>query len=281
MNYIKRILVGIDFSEASKNALTYAYNLSGELGATIKVIHVYGSNFKPSDLEVPAYIKNRSDYYNRKLTELVSQLPLHPVGATLTKVKIDCVTAHGFAVPQIIKAAQAEYSDLIVVGMSQSDYNKDKKLGSNAAIIAQRATCPVLVVPESHTYTSFENILYASDSNTASDSIIQRNIAFANTFRASMHFVHVKQSNVASEDEIQKDIFQVLMDNVKPGFAYKLATLPPASIAESLIDYAKKNKIDLIVLINQKERFIDNILNRSVTLNMSKKSHLPILVYQE
>lgn len=281
MNKVKKILVGIDFSPASIHALDYAYHLASEIDASIKIIHVYGRSFKPNQYFSYNPYDNRHTAIEQELTKIIDQLPINTSNVVIRNIHVEHVAAHGFVLPQIIKAAQSEETDLLVIGLKEKDSAKENRIGSTTISIAQKAPCPVLLVPDKLSYVSFQHILFANDPSIINSKSINEIALFAKLFNATLHFVHVENTRSENLDKVDTFITNFLKEYSTSTLPHQFATLPAGPVSYSLLTYAKENKIDLVVLVNETERFLDNLFGRSTTQEISSITSLPVLVLQK
>ncbi len=140
----ERILVPVDFSKYSKQALTYGKNLAAGYGATLQLLHVieltvhpaYYSVGKTSLFEIDSDLRERS---HNNLMELAREAPGPEVDA-------EPFVIEGRAASDIVKFAAENRSDLIVIPTHGLTGLSHFLLGSIAQKVVRRAPCPVLVV---------------------------------------------------------------------------------------------------------------------------------------
>ena len=139
---ITTILVPTDFGYASDAALGYARMLAERFGASLHLLHVVDEPGSWS--EVYAAIPDIRHRLNRdaasRLEAMAACLP-PPVQATSAVVS-------GPPVPSIVKAAESQGVDLIVMGTHGRRGMGHVLLGSVAERVVRLAPCPVLTVRE-------------------------------------------------------------------------------------------------------------------------------------
>ena len=129
---LDRIMVPVDFSDASKKALSYAVSLAGDYHAAILMIHVVEDRLA----DPPILAKAR-----RALKSLAEQAVQGgaPV-RTLLKV--------GEFIDEIVREATNERIDLLLISTHSRADTPASGLGSAAEQVVRKAPCPVLVVRE-------------------------------------------------------------------------------------------------------------------------------------
>jgi nucleotide-binding universal stress UspA family protein len=142
---LKKILVPIDFSDISKDALPWATFLAAHFGA--ELILLYVTEKFPID-----YLLGR-ELMNETITPLMKQAEadLERMAASLSKstgVNVSAVVRDGTPFEEICHAAKTLGADLIVLTTHGYTGLKHVWLGSTAERVVRHAHCPVLAVRE-------------------------------------------------------------------------------------------------------------------------------------
>jgi nucleotide-binding universal stress UspA family protein len=141
---INRILVPIDFSEHSRDALRYAVDLGAVFDSELILVFVVESMGYPADL---GYGQVAIPQIERELTGRgraeLERLAREAVGGTLA-VKIHVTAGRPFV--EIIKAAREFEADMIVIATHGHTGVEHILFGSTAEKVVRKAPCPVLVV---------------------------------------------------------------------------------------------------------------------------------------
>ena len=139
---LKKILVPIDFSAISKDALPYAVLLAGHYGAELVLLHVV-EKF-PID-----YLLGRK-LMNDSIVPMMRQAAaeLERIAGDLSKAIAVKATAvvRGKPFEEICHAAETMSADMIVLTTHSYSGLKNVWLGSTAERVIRYAPCPVLVV---------------------------------------------------------------------------------------------------------------------------------------
>lgn len=138
----EKILVPIDSSKYSKNALDKAIQIAKKFNGKISVIHVYSSEGVPFSITstfYERYVQDIRNFGDAILDHGLKQVESEGVHAETLLVK-------GHTVGEIIKVAREEKFDLIVMGARGLSTIKEILLGSVSHGVVNHASCPVLVV---------------------------------------------------------------------------------------------------------------------------------------
>jgi putative phosphoribosyl transferase len=133
---IQTILHPTDFSESSEGAFQFACALARDYGAQVVVVHAFEP---PGGLEAKEY---------RRAIGLDEELNarLQAVKPTERAVEVRHLLVEGSPVEAILRAAEVERCDLIVMGTHGRTGLRRAVMGSVAAAVTRRAGCPVLTV---------------------------------------------------------------------------------------------------------------------------------------
>jgi nucleotide-binding universal stress UspA family protein len=143
-NTIKRILVPVDFSAASRAALWRASELASALGATVEVLHVVDlpkPQHMAAEFHVPMpieYLKDVRRQTEEHFTEWLATANVPPT--------VHHEIGDGKPNAEIVEYARDRGVDLIVMGTHGRGGMSHLLLGSVAEKVIRAAPCPVMTV---------------------------------------------------------------------------------------------------------------------------------------
>ena len=140
---IKNILVPVDFSDYSKQALQYAVPLAEKLGAVVTLLHVVEPRIYPENLVLPLEAEDVNSRLMKDGQDMLESLRREELDADVTSVSM--VTL-GKPFQQIIDTAKSMHADLIIIATHGYTGLKHVLLGSTAERVVRHAPCPVLTV---------------------------------------------------------------------------------------------------------------------------------------
>lgn len=150
---IQKILVPVDLSETSLNALETAVAIAVKKGAIIQLINVIEPNY---DICYDASVSSLANLTNS--SDILHAL----IGAIQHKhsLTLKLIQEEGNVADVITRQALSQQSDLIVMGTHGASGYRDGFIGSNAYSVIKNARCPVLTVPPKKKFLSFKKILF-------------------------------------------------------------------------------------------------------------------------
>jgi len=143
---IKKILCSTDFSEPSYKGLEYAADLAALFQADLSVVYVlpllpHQATDPNISFSIPEYERILHKDAEKDLNELVKRhVP--------EKLKVRAIIGHGHAAKEIVRLAEEENIDLIVISTHGLSGWHHLVVGSVAEKVIRTAPCPVFAVRE-------------------------------------------------------------------------------------------------------------------------------------
>ncbi len=272
---MNRILVPVDFSDTSDNALLYAVNLANYLSSNIILLHVNAIPVYNNEYNIVSYTVNDS--------VADSNAALKEKAEILKKDNALIGDVEYFSEVGDFKTVMLSYIadkniDLVVMGITGHDTAIGKVLfGSNAVSISRESNIPVFIISKNHEYKQIKNIAFASEYDThitEQTGLIQiKNIAAM--FGASLSVLHVIPDNhLINEVESVTDLF---VEQKLEKTTHKTFILSEDKASTALLDFIKTHEVDVIVLEQKKHSFLHNLIYPSTTKEIAFSSPIPVL----
>lgn len=261
------ILVPVDFSDTSSNALSYAIQLFGPGSLEIKLLTVYGNRstaliMKNIDGLLEKDAKGRM---NELLTHFKERYPDVVFTSTISKNQ---------PVPAITAMGDSGKFDYIVMGTKGASGLKEVFMGSVAGGVVSKTKAPVIVVPGEHTYRPLDNIVFSVGNDPFSDARVVDPLRKI----ARMHQSKIKVLHIADKKTPQIEKALKALEDLNPSVDYAFGT---GKTSKDLADYLMKDFSGMVCLIRSKKGFIDRLLNESVTLKQTFNSPVPLLILHD
>lgn len=139
----RRILVPVDFSDGSREALRHAIELAKEFESEVICLHVievaYGVGEMGYVIDAETLRGKMSEEAERMLNRMIGEEGYEPARGLVRT---------GVPYSEIVSVAEAEGADLIVVGSHGRSGLGRFFLGSTSERVVRHAPCPVLVIRE-------------------------------------------------------------------------------------------------------------------------------------
>lgn len=264
------ILVPIDFSEQSIIALEQSYNLARLTKADITLINVIEESF-----HLPFFTNHEDKGLEKRIKKELEKL----ASETMHKLNIhvDTIIARGKVYEEIKKAAKKLKSSFIIMGTNGSVGIK-KFIGSNALRVIREAPCKVITIKGKKHRFGCKNILLPLDLTKETREKITKSIEIAKLFSSNIHLVTVL--NTDDEFLVKKlrrqmsQVYDFIRENDIPA---TVEFLHNDDVTASIVDYSKKIKADLLMIMTQEENWTDLMFISSSAQQIINSSDIPVL----
>ncbi len=273
---INKVLVPIDFSPVSLNALETAIAICKRQLATLTLIHVVENTYVLFPPEaggatgaiLPDLVKNA----NENLTELAKKIRTHH------DLVINHIVQSGNPADEICRWALHKNSNLIVMGTHGASGLREFFLGSNAYRVVKNSPCPVMTMPGDNKWIDFKKILFpvrmvpnALDKYDVIRPIIQKNgssMTIAGIVKKddSTGFIEMKalvetvQSKMTEDDVIcQSEVHYC------------------ENVAKQVLTISETEKPDLIVITATLDSSLKDFFLGPYTQDIVNHAHYPVL----
>jgi nucleotide-binding universal stress UspA family protein len=146
MDEIKKVLVPIDFSDYSKNALRYSVNIIKQFQAKVSLVYVIEPMIYPTDFSMGQIAVPSSDLdISKRAREELEKLAKTEFGSDIV---VDIIIKTGKAFVEIIETASELDIDLIIIATHGHTGVEHLLFGSTAEKVVRKAPCPVLSLRE-------------------------------------------------------------------------------------------------------------------------------------
>jgi nucleotide-binding universal stress UspA family protein len=289
---LKNILVPIDFSDFSDKALEYALQLAENFGSNLTILHAIV--LFQDDVGEEERVQEYEEWIKRREQKIHSQMKKNLEKAKIKNLKVKSVILRGInAADTILEYLDNHPFDLIVMGTHGRTGLKHFLLGSISEKVVRLSPIPVLTIHRSLTEFKLNKILVPIDFSIPSKDAADEAIVFSSFYEAVLEFIHVIEqdihpsfyaSGIESIFEIDKGLQRRVIENLQEFMADQL---PPhirtnflvreGKAHREIVDYAKENEIDLIVIATQGLTGLDYALLGSTTEKVVRWATCPVL----
>ena len=252
---ISNVLVPVDLSESSLNALDVAVNIAKKHKAALQVLYVDENSLQTIDDAGTLYFSNMVN-----VADVINAL----VGAIQHAHGIKPVVfmEEGNVAEIIIKTAFLQHADIIVMGSHGASGYRDGFIGNNTYNVIKHAFCPVLSVPQKRKLNSFKKILFPIRPVTGA--LMPYEIVSQFTHPDTV--MEVLGINYRMIIETASSILETIVSEIKDqlkkdGVIAKPLWSEGHSIADEIVNYTNKTNPDLVVVtsvldVTSKPRYI-------------------------
>ena len=272
---MKTIIVPIDFSEQSENALRVAASLAKKHESEILVLHM---------LELNEAMISSSEGFHPEQTVFLLKLAEKRIGEFLEKpflkeLRITPVIKHFKVFSEVNEIAEKHKADLIVMGSHGTDGLKEIFVGSNAEKVVRNSDIPVLVIKKSHEEFKVENFVFACDYKEENLEAFQKAKAFVEKLGANMHmvFVNTPGDHFLSTKDAYDKVNKFL---AKAGAATGVDIYNDYSVEKGVLNYCESIGADVVGIPTHGRRGLSHFFMGSIGEDIANHAQLPVMTFK-
>lgn len=275
---MKTFLVPTDFSETSKNAARYAAHIAKQYGDIHIILYNLSDEYAAGSDGSPT---SDDEHSRRKIMELA----LESIRIDLSRItdsQITCVAEEGSSlIDSIDNFARHNGVDLIVMGITGSTRLEQIFMGSNTLKLANRGTCPVMIVPPFAQFKGIQDIMMTSDFKDVDQTMPVKPIQkVLSLFKSNLHVVNVDDEHyveVTDEYKAERTKLEKILEGYNPQFYF----IRLYDFIDAVNQFVEDKEIDLILTVPKKHSFLSGMFRSSYTKKLAYHSHVPIIAVHE
>jgi len=273
---MKKILVPVDLSTESENALDLAVQIARKSDAQIILLHVLDETVGQSFNTVGEIdFTDSSSLHNVYVIELLNKtkndLRELKEREAYTGVNITEHIRVGGVYQRISESIVSEQVDLIVMGSKGSSGIEELLIGSNTEKVIRHAKCPVLTVKEKTDLSGVKKLLFASDLFTEQHDLIDKLKQFVALLDLELTIAKINtHHNWLSNKEVLNQLEEFSKKHHLDGS--KLQVYDDGYIEDGIIRLAEMEKADIIAMGTHGRTGIAHIIAGSETENLANHS---------
>ena len=181
----------------------------------------------------------------------------------------------GFLPDRISRAVSDNDIDLIVMGTKGATDSDRVVFGSNTTQIINKRCCPVIAVPDDYKFVGLENILFPSDLNLAfKNKHFQPILKILKLHKSNIKVLHISILGLTSLQRIHKEFIKETFTDYNTTYDI----LEEKDIADVIYDYQQEHKSELLVMINNKHTFFENLFFKPTISKIAMHLQTPFMV---
>ena len=282
---MKPLLITTDFSENSKPAVHYGYELARYIKANVILCNAI---IIPAEIPNAGFVVWPTDEYNtlmknssHELKELKKELERTLTNSSF-KPQITCANESGAVCSVIAHETEKHQAEIIIIGEHGNAGIGQFLIGNHARNLIDSATKPLLIVPPTARFAVIKRIALALDFNTPDQDMnaVTDLIPFAKMLDAEILLTHIYNDHHFCTSTQQ--YLNTIMERLAQNNSYsKIDTLlvKDTTIEDGLNWFCKYGHIDVLAMVHRPKRFFASLFNESHTKNMAAHLCVPLFVF--
>jgi nucleotide-binding universal stress UspA family protein len=277
---MRKILIPTDFSENSKNAILFAADLFKYEVSEFYIMHVYQDTIygdyklitKENLDSITKTVQQNSEEVLENTLKYINAFSPNP------KHKHYTISANNLLIDEIDKIVNDQNIDLIIMGTKGKTNDKKITFGSHTLQVIKYVQCPVLAIPENYKYSQPKHILFPTNYLIPYQRRELKLLCeMASPYRAKIDMLYISETDKLSMRQIDNQNFikEALFKN-QIDFKVKKSK----HIVNTIYKYIKENNVDILVMVNTRHSFLEDMLYQSKIDEFSLNLNIPFLALQ-
>jgi nucleotide-binding universal stress UspA family protein len=276
-SYMKKILIPVDFSDCSLNAVKYGTELAKVIEAEIILCHSFG-------IIVPGVTDTLHDVQQKYIEEKHFDSELNKISqeisSHLDKSKNPLKCRHFLIQSGPIEGIAhftAQFAPEYILMGTVGSNGWDNVLGSTTVGVIRRINTPVIVVPSTVVFVPPQNIFISVDFPLHNIRCIKQVTQFTSLFNAMVMVGHV--STFEEDQSGGREKMNLLRDECsRAGLNIQFHTILSSRPDEAILDFIQTNDFQLIVLLKERKDFFESLFHKSFIKELVLESKKPLLI---
>lgn len=277
---MRTILIPTDFSQNALHAINYAVQLYKCERTRFYFLHayadeVYGPFKKNSDESVDKQRKIIQKKADESLKKIIGELVNKHHNPKHT---FESICAFESLVDAVNDFSNQIDVDLVIMGTQGLTANKKITFGSHTVQVFKYVQCPVLAIPEHYEYRQPKKIVFPTNYMLPYK---RRELSLLNTlaaeFKSEIYCLYISDFEDLSHRQVDNKRF--LQESLPDAFLF-FENVPVKNKGEAIMEYISQKEIDLLVMVNSRHSFLEDMLYRSTVDQIGLRPKVPFLVMQ-
>jgi nucleotide-binding universal stress UspA family protein len=272
---MERILVAIDFSGDSMNALEHAFIWANHLKTHLRLIHVK----RYEKLDIPFYYQDVSKIQSATVSDYFNYIiDKFGAGYKVPGGLLDYVVREGRIHTEICLQAEQDKALMIILGTHGVSGFEELWIGSTAFKVVSNAECPVLTIRHGYPRVLPAKIIMPLDVTNQTRQKVPFVADIAASFGSLVHVLGVHETETKEViTRVNQYVEQVsdYLSNRNISFISEIRS--GGNITNLIIGYAKEMDADLITIMTEQTERPENIWLGAYAQQMVNHSPFPVL----
>ena len=282
---MKNILIPVDFSEHSMNALEYVQNLFAKTSCNFFVLHISDYIDQPVyheklDAEGNLQLIKEAPPSKRQLTDFMQVVENN---FDNDKHRYIALHEHGFFIETLKKNLELHKIDMVAMGTKGVSGLREKIIGSNTGDVITKVKCDILAIPKSAKHSVIDEIAFPTDFNIFySHKILNSITEMLEIGDGNLRVMNVskKDTDLNSAQIQNRDYLYDYLNESFPG-RNSFHTITNKRVNAAIQCFVESRDIDMIIMVAKNLNFLQQVFFDSLVEKISFHTKVPFLVLHE
>jgi nucleotide-binding universal stress UspA family protein len=277
---MRTILIPTDFSNNAMHAIEYALHLYKCERTNFYFLHayadeVYGPYKKNGDESMEVQKKTIGQRVEASLEKMITNLTKKYHNP---KHKFESISAFASLVDAVNDFTNQLNVDLVLMGTQGKTADKNITFGSHTVQIFKYVLCPVLAIPENYGFKQPKKIVFPTNYMLPYK---RRELKLLNTliadYKSEVYCLYISDFEDLSHRQLDNKRF--LQESLPDAYLF-FERIPVKNKGEAIMEYISKKDSDLLVMVNSRHSFLEDMLYKSTVDQIGLQPKIPFLVMQ-
>jgi nucleotide-binding universal stress UspA family protein len=275
---MKKILVPVDFSVPSLEAVKFAINIASKSKGEVKLVHIVELPVLYDSTLMPA-LSFEEVYYDDMRKSSEKQFDKIKAKLKTDNVKLRSSVAFGNFTAKLLGEIATSKADLVVMGTHGASGIREFIIGSNTEKIVRQSPVPVIVIKKAQKAEDIKDIVFAVSSTEEDEDLVQEIKQLQDFFKAQLHLVFINTPALFRRDsktipELKLFAKRFMLKN------FTLNVFNDLNEEDGLKNFAEMKKAGLIAMATHGRRGLAHLMSGSVTEDVVNHIDCPIWTYK-
>jgi nucleotide-binding universal stress UspA family protein len=275
---VQNILIPIDFSPCSKNALKVAVELAARWEAHLHLLNVIAMPAPHPDISshvvIEPMLAEYHDDVHKSFEKLEDEIP------SLKLVNYHSKDVVGQVTLTIQEEIQSKKIDMVIMGTKGSHDRLERWLGSISSEVISSCRIPIMVIPENVSHLEIRKIGYAADFQSIT---MPRKLEIVkllmDTLGAELTVFNVHHSDEAMA--FDKSSTAKILKKVIGHSKFEFGQVAVDKIDEGIIQFVDEEELDMLVMMPHRHGLLERIFHGSMTKKIAMQLRVPLLAIHQ
>ncbi len=275
---IQNILIPIDFSPCSKNAVKVAVELAARWEAHLHLLNVIAMPAPHPDIGSHVIIEPMLEESHEEVHQSFEALEDEIPGLRVVNYHVKDIV--GQVTVAIQEEIQSKKIDMVIMGTKGSHDRLERLLGSISSEVISSCRLPVLVIPENISHLNVSRIGYAADFHKV---IMPKKLEIVKhlmeTLAAELVVFNVHHSDEAMA--FDKSSTARILKKIIGQSKFEFHQVAVDKIEEGIIQFVEEQQLDMLVMMPHQHGLLERIFHGSMTKKIAMQLKVPLLAIHQ
>ncbi|GER60049.1 hypothetical protein ULMA_21570 [Patiriisocius marinus] len=275
---MRKILIPTDFSETSMNAIEYALELFKYDKCEFIIMNAFADEVYNNTMEMDRefFEEFKEKYRTSVENQLQKEVAIMLKRTSNPRHAYNFEARFGSIVDEANQIVERDNIDIVVMGTKGKTQDKDITFGSITLQVIKYVKCPVLAVPVGFHGAPPKNILFPTDYMVPFNRRALKLLStMAKSFVANINMLFISEFKQRSHRQEDNRAF---LDSCFNDNKVEFTQTPGKDITEGINKVLNEKEFDMLVMVNQRHSYLENILYHSTIEKIGLEIKIPFLV---